>query len=151
MTKFVALVLVVLPSPKLQKWFVMAPREPSLKVTVSGGFPDEGFAVNKARGAGGETAVISEDELFAGFGSAAREEAVTILLAYPEVVVVTTILMLARAPLVMVPRLNVTMPFALLKVPMLFVAETKLTIEGNESNSTTSEAVFGPRLVTLIV
>src|SRR5258706_12557311 len=104
MKKLVALVLVVLPSPNLQKRFVIEPREPSLKVTASGGFPDKGFAVNKARGAGGETAVISVAELFAGFGSAAREETVTLLLAYPEVVVVTTIVMLARAPLVMVPR-----------------------------------------------
>src|SRR5438445_3634459 len=129
MTKFVALVLVVLPSPKLQKRFVIEPRELSLKCTVSGGFPDEGFAMNKARGAGGETAVIIADELFAGFGSAAREETVTVLLAYPEVVVVTKTLMLARAPLVMVPRLKVRMPFALLKIPMLVVADTKFTIE----------------------
>src|SRR5437016_1366655 len=150
MTKFVALVLVVLPSPKLQKRFVIEPREPSLKVTVSGGFPDEGLAVNKARGAGGETAVISEDELLARFGSAAREETVTLLVAYPELVVVTRTLILARAPLVIVPRLNVTMPFALLKVPLPFVAETKLTIEESASTSSTSEAVFGPRLVTLI-
>ena len=151
MTKFVALVLVVLPSPKLQKRFVIEPRELSLKVTASGGFPDEGFALNKARGAGGETAVIIADELFPGFGSAAREETVTVLVAYPALAVVTTMLILARAPLVIVPRLNVTMPFVLLKVPMLFVAETKLTIEGSASTSTTSEAVFGPRLVTLIV
>lgn len=151
MTKFVALVLVVLPSPNVQKWFVIEPSEPSLKVTVSGGFPEVGLAVNKAKGAGGETAVISEDELLAGFGSAARDETVTVLVAYPAVAVVTRMLILARAPLVMVPRLNVTMPFALLKVPMLFVAETKFTIEGSVSTSSTSEAVFGPRLVRLIV
>jgi hypothetical protein len=150
MTKLVTLVLVVLPSPKLQKWLVIEPSEPSLKVTASGGFPDTGLALNNAKGAGGETAVIIVDELFPGFGSAAREETVTILLAYPEVVVVTTMLMLARAPLVMVPRLNVTMPFVLLKLPMLVVAETKLAIEGSESKSTTSEAVFGPRFVRLI-
>src|SRR6267142_1338725 len=34
---------------------------------------------------------------------------------------------------------------------MLLVAETKLTIEGSVSASTTSEAVLGPKLVTFIV
>ena len=76
-----ALVLVVTPFPKLQKRFVILPREPSLKVTVSGGLPDVGAALNNAKGAGGVTAVIVVEELLAELGSAVLAYAPAVLKA----------------------------------------------------------------------
>ena len=60
-------------------------------------------------------------------------------------------LMVTRAPLVMVPRLQNIVPFMLVGVPSVLVRETRLTIEGSASVKTTSEAVLGPRLVRLMV
>ena len=63
-----------------------------------------------AKCGGGSTVVTLLAELLAGFGSAAREETVTLLVAEPSIVVLTRMVMLARAPFVIVLRLQVTMP-----------------------------------------
>ena len=59
---------------------------------------------------GGSTVVTVLAELLAGFGSAAREESATLLVAEPSTVVVTRMVILARPPFVIVLRLQVTMP-----------------------------------------
>src|SRR5439155_1017958 len=63
-----------------------------------------------AKCGGGSTVVTLLAELLAGFGSAAREETVTLLVAEPSIVVLTRMVMLARAPFVIVSRLQVTTP-----------------------------------------
>ena len=47
----------VLPSPKIQEWFVNTPVEASVKSTSSGAAPFVGLAVNADTGAGGITLV----------------------------------------------------------------------------------------------
>ena len=57
----------------------------------------------------------------------------------------------ALAPLLMVPRLHVTVPDASLQLPWLEKAEPKVTLAGSVSDSTTPVAWDGPLLVTVTV
>ena len=49
------------------------------------------------------------------------------------------------APFVIVPRAQATIPFPLVKVPSVVLAETRTAPGGRVSNTKASEARFGPR------
>ena len=139
------------PLPKFHCRFVIVPKELSVKVTASGGEPERGVAKNEATGPGGTTAVTTEAKLLAAFGSLLRAEAVTMLVTYPGEFAVMVIVMVARAPLVIVPRAQATVPLPLVIAPSVVVAETSAAPGGSISYTNASEAMFGPRFVTLIV
>ena len=80
-TKLVAVVLVVVPFPNVQKRLVIVPRDKSLNVTLNGRVPEVGFPEKEAKGPGGTIAVTFDAELFAGFESAALELTVATLVA----------------------------------------------------------------------
>src|SRR5437763_1974077 len=61
----------------------------------------------------------------------------------------TTIVTVALAPLLMVPRLPVTVLPAVVTVPWLGVAETNVTPAGNVSVRVTPVAALGPLLATV--
>ena len=147
----VAVVLLVEPSPKSHMRLVGFPVEVSTNVTFNGVWPKVGLAVNDATGGGNATVVTVEDKLLARFGSGVRAETATVLLARPTAVVVTTMVTLAPAVFAIVPRLQVRVPLRFVQVPMLLIAETRLTLAGSVSLSKTSDAVFGPALLTLTV
>lgn len=74
---------------------------------------------------------------------------VIVLLIVPAVFALTSMLMVTLDPLARVPRLhvNVVVP---LQLPTLGVAETKVTVSGNVSETVTLLAVPGPLFVTVI-
>jgi hypothetical protein len=67
----------------------------------------------------------------------------------PVIVVVTTIEIVALAPLAMLPKLHVTVPPASEHVPWLGVADTYVTLGSSVSVTTTPVALSGPLFVTV--
>ena len=70
-----------------------------------------------------------------------------LLLIEPVVVGITTMVTVALAPLVNVPRLQVTV-LVPEQLPRLEVADTKVVLPGIVSVTMTFDAEFGPLLVT---
>ena len=72
-----------------------------------------------------------------------------VLLIVPAVFGVTSMLMVTLAPLARVPRLHVTV-VAPLQLPVLGMADIKVTLPGNVSVTVTFLAEPGPLFVTVI-
>jgi hypothetical protein len=90
--------------------------------------------------------------LFAVFGSLWVADTLAVLAILPEVVVVTTTVTVALAPLAKLPRLQVNVPpDGAPQLPWPGVAELKVTLEGMVSVRLTPVAVFGPLLVMVTV
>jgi hypothetical protein len=74
-----------------------------------------------------------------------------VLVIVPAALGVTTMVMVALAPLVSVPRLQVTVLPDRLQLPWLDEEETNVTLDGRVSVTLTFVAVPGPLLVMVIV
>ena len=95
--------------------------------------------------------VVALRELLVGSGSPVSELTLKVLVTGPVETALTTMVMVARAPLVSVPRLQRMVPLSLVHVPIVLIAETKLSCGGRASVAMASAAAYGPRLVTLSV
>src|SRR5712692_3467635 len=95
------------------------------------------------------TVIITLELLFAILGSGWLPATVAVLVTEPAIDGVTLIVTKASLPLFSVPRLQVTVPAALLQVP--WVVKTWLTPRpvGRSSLTTTPVAVLGPAFLTL--
>jgi len=98
-----------------------------------------------------QTLVSSESVLFSGLGSNAVDETEAVLVIVPAALGFTTMSIVAEDPFVIVPRLHVTVPPDSVQEPWLGVAETNVTVGGNVSVTSTSEAASGPLLMTASV
>ena len=87
-------------------------------------------------------------ELFAGFGSEVWDETLITLVAGPTACALTSTDTFALARFVMVPKLQVRTPLMFVQAPLVLVAEIRVTLVGSTSVTKTSEAGFGPTLVT---
>jgi hypothetical protein len=103
------------------------------------------------KSAAGLTVVLAVAVLFAVFGSNSLLFTLALLVITSTTVGLTTILTVAVAPLARFPTLQVTVPPDRVQLPWLGVAETKATLEGNVSVTSTPVASDGPLLVTVSV
>src|SRR5205809_175223 len=99
----------------------------------------------------GCTVTVAVAELFAGFMSVCgNAETVAVLLSIPAAVGLTLRTIVADAPLLSEPRLQVTVVVPL-QLPCDGVAETNVALAGMTSVTTTDVAVFGPLFVTAML
>src|SRR5262245_31475126 len=96
------------------------------------------------------TVVRSSLVLFLGSVSVSSLVTLTVLVMVPETVVLTMITTVALAPLAKFPR-SQTISVVTVQLPMLGVTETSATALGKTSVNSTSVALSGPLLVTVIV
>ena len=106
-----------------------------------------------ARSAISPMKVPSAAESFPELGSVVSEETDALLTMLPEAppLIVTSIVMVALAPEVRSPTLQVTVPETSPQTPALGVADTNVTSAGRVSIATTLTAAFGPALATVRV
>ena len=97
------------------------------------------------------TVVVSLAMLLVASRSEVVLVTVTLFMTSPSTVGTTRMVTAGLAPAAMDPRLHVTAPGDLVHVPCVDVAETKVTLPGSVSVSTTSVEVSGPLFVTVIV
>src|SRR5437660_9496 len=98
------------------------------------------------------TVVAAVAVLLAALVSVSVEVTAAVLVMLPVVVGARTMMVtVALAPLLMAPRLPVTVVPAVVTVPWLGVAETNVTPAGNVSVSVTLVALPGPALATVTV
>jgi hypothetical protein len=103
--------------------------------------------------------VVAVALLLAGFGSVWSPLTLAVLVSVPGFVALTTMVMVALAPLERLPRLQVTVPsfgeffvaVERVQVPWVEDTELKCTVAGKASVTVTPVASCGPLLVTLIV
>jgi len=95
------------------------------------------------------TTVEELEELLAVLGSGVVEVTLAVLTSVPAWVRLTTIVMFALWPLVIVPRVQVTVVVPVHE-PSDVAEETKATPTGNASVMATLAALIGPLLVTVI-
>lgn len=100
--------------------------------------------------AGAFTVVVPGALLFAVFGSVSFAVTLAVLLNVPAAVGVTTIVTVALAPLINVPRVHETVVVPV-QLPCVVDDETNVAPAGNGSVITTLVAELGPLLVTVIV
>src|SRR5205823_3034589 len=100
---------------------------------------------------GGRIVVTLLAVLLDGLGSAVLPVREAVLVMLPMEVAVAVMVRVARLPLVSVPRLKTIDPPLLLQLPSDALADRKVVPNGNAFVRTTSEAVSGPRLVTLSI
>ena len=96
------------------------------------------------------TVVLLVAELFSAFGSGVVEVTLAALVSVPDVVAVTTRVIVALAALFIVPSVQVTVAVPL-QVPTEVTADTNVAPVGNASVIVTALAASGPLLVTAIV
>src|SRR5438309_1261278 len=91
------------------------------------------------------TCVVADAVLLAVLGSGSLPVTVAVFVMLPGVTdVVTLMVIVALAPLARLPTEQVTVPEALVQVPWLEVAETKVTPAGRVSVTVTPVAADGP-------
>jgi hypothetical protein len=103
------------------------------------------------RSACGLMVLDTEPLLLLESGSETPLPTVAVLVMVPDAVAVTTIVTVALAPFPMMPSAQFTVLVPVHGLPWLGVADTKLTPAGSVSLTDTPVALFGPRLVTVIV
>ncbi len=109
----------------------------------------DGPVLPKPISATGVTAVVTGGVvLFVVFGSLVGEDTLAVLFNMPLVGAVTVTVTLLTAPLASVAKDQFTTPLSFTPLPL---ADTKVTLTGKVSVTTTPLAVDGPKLVTLIV
>src|SRR5580692_13030302 len=96
------------------------------------------------------TVVLVVKELFSAFGSGVVEVTLAVFVSVPDVVAVTTRVIVAVAALFIVPSVQVTVVVPL-QVPTEVTADTNVAPAGNASVIVTEVAARGPLLVTVIV
>jgi hypothetical protein len=110
---------------------------------------DAGPVLPRPTSATGVTVVMTGTvTLFVEFGSPVGELTLAVFVSVPEAGAVTVTVTLLTWPLVNVPRLQLTTPLVLIPLPL---ADTKVTVAGNVSVTTTPLALDGPKFVTEIV
>src|SRR5437867_1459459 len=87
--------------------------------------------------------------LLVALPSTCGDEMVATLVASPGATALAVMVMPAPRPVAKLPRLHVTIPPACEQLPVVIVAETKLTPGGNEFVTMTLVAVNSPRFVTV--
>lgn len=97
--------------------------------------------------------VVAVDELLVGSESVSVPVTVAVLDKVPEKLpaTVATTVIVAVPPLAKLPSEPVIVPLALVAVPWLGVAETKVRLAGKTSVTVTPVASDGPALVTVMV
>jgi len=98
--------------------------------------------------------VMTDDKLFRRFGSLVVDVTDAVFVAVDDalkVVAVVLMVMRARAPTLIVPMLQVTVPAACAQVPCVVETETKVTCAGSGSRTETPSATPGPLFVTCSV
>lgn len=118
-----------------------------MSVTVPNAVPAN--ATVRVTGALEPTVVDVVAELFSAFGSGVVEVTLAVFVSVPEVVAVTTSVIVAVAALFIVPSVQVTVAVPL-QVPTVDVADTNVAPEGNASVIVTAFAASGPLFVTVI-
>jgi hypothetical protein len=98
-----------------------------------------------------QVVVFSESALFARFGSVINEETEAVFVMVPTALGVTTMSIVAVAELPTVPREQVTVPPDSLQEPWLGVADSKVTLDGRVSVTSTLCASSIPLFVTASV
>src|SRR2546421_9211161 len=109
--------------------------------TVTGSGASE---TRMAGSTGRTTGVTMEEVLLAATKSPTPALTVLILVSDPSLGALTTIVTLAIAPLLIVPRLQATILPDRVQVPRVDWAETKLAAEGKRLVMTTAGAADGP-------
>src|SRR5207244_2648347 len=99
----------------------------------------------------GVTVVVTVPVLLVRLVSPAVVVPVAALVTAPEVLGVTTMVIVAGVPLLTVPRLAVTTPPAWVTAPWLDVADTKVTPAGSASRTVVPVAGLALRSVTVTV
>jgi hypothetical protein len=145
---FSATVTVPLVGPPLAEFetvtVYVAPVCPCVK------FPVCDFVMESTAAAPPLTVVVVVKELFRAFGSGVVEATLAVFVSVPDVVAVTTRVIVAVAALFIVPSVQVTVVVPL-QVPTVEAADTKVAPVGSASVVVTAFAVSGPLLVTVIV
>src|SRR4051794_26997936 len=95
------------------------------------------------------TRVVALEELSDGTGSGSVAETVAVLVMVPVAVALAVMETVALAPLLSVPRAQVTVVVPLHE-PCVVVAETYVVPAGNVSLTTTFVAAIGPLFVTVM-
>lgn len=98
-----------------------------------------------------QTVVLSESALSCPFGSVAEEKTDAVLVMVPAESGLTTMSIVAVAPLPIVNRSHVTVPPDSTQLPWVGVAETNITLGGSWSMTVTPRAASGPLFVTVSV
>ena len=145
---FSATVTVPLVGPPLAEFetvtVYVAPVCPCVK------FPVCDFVMERTAAAPPLTVVEVVKELFSAFGSGVVEVTLAVFVSVPDVVAVTTRVIVAVAALFIVPSVQVTVVVPV-QVPTEGVADTNVAPVGNTSVIVTAVAARGPLLVTVIV
>jgi hypothetical protein len=113
-------------------------------------FPVCDFVMESTAAAPPLTVVLVVKELFSAFGSGVVEVTLAVFVSVPDVVAVTTRVIVAVAALFIVPSAQVTVVVPV-QVPTEAVADTNVVPVGNASVIVTAFAARGPLLVTVIV
>src|SRR6266436_2353024 len=98
---------------------------------------------------GGATTVVAVAELLAGLGSVCVAETEAVLLSVLATADLTTTVIVALAPLAMVPRLAVNELLVTEMPPCVVELVTMVSPAGRDWFMITLVAMLGPRLVTL--
>jgi hypothetical protein len=110
---------------------------------------DAGPVLPRPTSATGVTVVMTgEVMLLVLLGSPVGELTLAVFVSVPLAGAVTVTVTLLTWPLVSAPKLQLTTPLVLIPLPL---ADTKVTVAGNVSVTTTLLALDGPKFVTDIV